>query len=218
MTGARINLWIVKGVGWGLAYFALAGAIGLELDWGRRIHPSLPVQTPTPAARADYLIQSEFALLPLEQGFAETTGRPAFTPVRRPPPPPAPPKPAMQKGQFILLGALITKDKSIALLRDVVTGKATRVEQGKEIKGITVSNIYPEKVTLTQYDDTEELVLKIQMQTRQPAAPKPLATPTAAPTQANPQPASQPVASAPPLDAAQSLINARRASRGMPPL
>lgn len=222
MTGARVNLWIVRVIGWGLVYLALAGAIGLELDWGRRIHPSLPVPKPTPAARADYLIQSEFALLPLEQGFAETTARPAFTPVRRPPPQPAPPKPAMQKGQFVLLGALITKDKSIALLRDVATGKATRVEQGKEIKGVTVASVYPEKVVLTQYDDTEELVLKIQ------SSPKPLAAPNVAtPTQASrPQPVSQPVpqpapppaASMPPAELGRTLINERRASHGLPPI
>lgn len=177
MTGARVSLRIVRVVGWGLAYLALAGAIGLELDWGRRIHPSLPIRKPTPAARVDYPIQPEFTLLPLEQGFAETATRPVFTSARRPPPPPAPPappKPAMQKGQFVLLGALITKDKSIALLREVATGKATRVEQGKEIKGITVANVLPEKVTLTQYDDSEELVLKIQL------SPKPLAAPNTA--------------------------------------
>ncbi|MHB9101814.1 MAG: hypothetical protein ACYC2E_09915, partial [Sulfuricella sp.] len=111
-----MNPETLKVIGWGLTYLALAGVIGLELDWGRRIHPSVPVPKPTPAARVDYPIQPEFALLPLEQGFAETTARPVFTSVRRPPPPPAPPKPAMQKGQFVLLGALITKDKSIVLL------------------------------------------------------------------------------------------------------
>jgi len=165
MAGGRVNQGAMRVIGWWLAYLALAGAVGMEVDWGRRIRLPLPIMKPTPAARVDYPIQSEFTLLPLEQGFAETTARPMFSPFRRPPPPPpppAPPKPAMQKGQFVLLGALITKDKSIALLRDVATGKSTRVEQGKEIKGIMVANVLPEKVTLTQYDDSEDLVLKIQ--------------------------------------------------------
>lgn len=221
MTAARVNPWIVRVIGWVLAYLALAGVIGLELDWGRRIHPSLPVPKPTPAVRVDYPIQPEFALLPLEQGFAETTARPVFTPARRPPPPPAPPappKPTMQKGQFVLLGALITKDKSIALLREVATGKATRVEQGKEIKGVTVDKVLPEKVILTQYDDSEELVLKIQ------SLPKPPAVFTKATTQAKPVP--QGAASAVPAaptsavgdEQGRSLINSRRAAHGLPPL
>jgi hypothetical protein len=218
MTGARVNPGTVKAIGWGLTYLALAGVLGLELDWGRRIHPSLPVPKPTPAARVDYPVQPEFALLPLEQGFAETTARPIFTSARRPPPPPAPPappKPTMQKGQFVLLGALITKDKSIVLLRDVATGKATRVEQGKEINGIKVANVYPEKVVLTQYDDTEELVLKIQPLPKSAIAPK--AAP-GQPVQAPPQPAPPPSASMPASKLGQTLINERRASMGLPPI
>ncbi len=222
MTGAR-KPWIVKAVGFGAAYLALALVIGLESDWGRRIRPPLPVPKPAQETRADYTIQPEFTLLPLEQGFAETTARPMFIPVRRPPPPPAPPKPAMQKGQFVLLGALITKDKSIALLREVATGKAIRVEQGKEIKGITVANVYPEKVALTQYDDTEELVLKIQPLTKLPAVPmpSPVAPKTAAPVQAGqPQPAPpQPAASSmPPAELGRAQINERRATHGIPPI
>jgi hypothetical protein len=211
---------MVRAIGWGLIYLTLAGVIGLELGWGRRIHLPLPVPKPTPPARVDYPIQPEFVLLPLEQGFAETTARPVFSPFRRPPPPPAPPKPTMKKGQFVLLGALITKDKSIALLRDVATGKATRVERGREINGITVANIYPEKVVLTQFDDTEELVLKIQ------PMPKP-ATPTPAPPGQAPKPA-QPAAAGAPANNAPSaaignegvktLINSRRAARGLPPI
>lgn len=219
MTGGRVNPETLKAIGWGLTYLALAGVIGLELDWGRRIHPSVPVPKPTPAARVDYPIQPEFALLPLEQGFAETTARPVFTSVRRPPPPPAPPKPAMQKGQFVLLGALITKDKSIVLLRDVATGKATRVEQGKEINGIKVANVYPEKVVLTQYDDTEELVLKIQPRSKPAASGQPGQAPQPVPQAA----AGTPIAPSAPSAAvgggdAQSMINRRRATRGLPPI
>lgn len=214
MTGARIKPVTAKVFGWGLVYLALFVAIGLELDWGRRIRQSLPDLKPTPAARVDYPIQPEFTLPPLEQGFAETTARPVFVPVRRPPPPPAPPKPAMQKGQFVLLGALITKDKSIALLREVATGKATRVEKGKEIKGITVADIYPEKVVLTQYDDTEELVLKIQ--------PLPKSAAPAPASQAPQAVAGAPSNAAPGAAAAggdaQSMINRRRATRGLPPI
>jgi len=219
MTGSIMNPQVARAItSWGLAYIALAGIIGLELDWGRRIHPSLPLPKQIPAARLDYQVQPEFTLLALEQGFAETTARPMFTPARRPPPlaPSVQAKPAMQKGQFTLLGALITKDKSIALLREVATGKATRVEQGKEIRGITVSSIFPEKVILTQHEDTEELVIKIQPQAKPLTAPKLLAAP-GVPAANQPQPASQPAASMPPAEDGQSLINRRRALRGLPP-
>lgn len=217
MTGSRMNPRIARAiVGWGLAYLALAGIIGLELDWGRHIHPSLPVPKQIPAARLDYQIQPEYTLFTLEQGFSETTARPMFTPARRQTLPPVQTKSVMQKGQFTLLGALITKDKSIVLLREIATGKATRVEQGKEIRGITVSSVFPEKVILTQYEDTEELVIKIQPQAKSLAAPKLLAAPSASAAN-QPQPASQPAASMPPSEDGQSLINKRRALRGLPP-
>lgn len=230
MTGARMNPWSVSAIGWVLVYLALAGALGMELDWGRRIHLPIPAPKPTPAARADYPIQPEFTLLPLEQGFTETTARPVFTPVRRPPPPPeppAPPRPTMKKGQFVLLGALITKEKNIALLREVATGKVMRVEQGKEIKDITVGNVLPEKVTLTQYDDTEELVLKIQPMSNHlvtpQAVPRQSGQPVQQPGQAVPQaPADTPASGVPGAAAGsvdpQSRINRRRAAHGLPPI
>ena len=213
MAGAKLTAG--KAVLWGLIYLGLGGVIGTELDWGESIRPGLPVPKSTPAARVDYPLQPEFSLLPLPQGFAETTARPVFTPDRQPPPPPAPPKPAMQKGQFVLLGALITKEKNIALLREVSTGKATRVEQGKAINGITVANVYPEKAVLTQYDDQEELVLKIQPMSKQrPAAT--IAPPP--PRVGQPQPVPQPAASAPPSEINRALINSTRAIHGLPPI
>ncbi|MCR4297874.1 MAG: hypothetical protein NUV75_03835 [Gallionella sp.] len=227
MADTRLNRGAWMAIGWGSAYLILAGVIGLELDWGRHIHPPLPAPKPIPAARVDYPVQPEFTLPTLEQGFAETTARPMFTPVRRPPPPPSvQAKSTMQKGQFALLGALITRDKSIAMLRDISSGKAIRVEQGKEIRGMTVTRIDPEKVILTQDGETEELVLKIQPSAKPPAAPK------AAPAQqpAQPQAVPQAAAGVPPVSApsattsadgagdAQSLINRRRATRGLPPI
>ena len=223
MAGTRINVAVI---GWGLTYLILVGVIGLELDWGRHIRLPLPVPKPILAMREDYTIQPEFTLLPLAQGFAETTARPVFIPVRRPPPPPDPTKSAkaaMIKGQFIMHGALIYKDKRIALLFDVAAGKAIRVEQGKEIKGITVAKVLPEKVTLTQYDDTEELVLKVQPSARLPATPK--TAPVQQPSQQSGQAAGAPQKNAPsataPVDGGvdgNSLINRRRAMHGLPPI
>lgn len=219
MAGTRVNVAVI---GWGLIYLILVGVIGLELDWGRHIRLPLPEPKSMLAAREDYTIQPEFTLLPLAQGFAETTARPVFIPVRRPPPPPDPTKSAkaaMIKGQFIMHGALIYKDKRIALLFDVAAGKAIRVEQGKEIKGITVAKVLPEKVTLTQYDDTEELVLKVQPSVRPPATPK--TAPGQQPGQATGAPQKSVPNTAAPVDGGvdgNSLINRRRAMHGLPPI
>ncbi|OGT05346.1 MAG: hypothetical protein A3F73_10635 [Gallionellales bacterium RIFCSPLOWO2_12_FULL_59_22] len=222
MTGAGLNQKSWMTIGWALAYLALAGVIGLELGWGRQIRPPLPVPKPLSAALVEYAVQPEFTLPPLEQEFAETTARPIFTPTRRKPPTPVQAISVMQKGQFALLGALITRDKSIALLRDIAAGKAIRVEQGKEIRGITVSKVLPEKVVLTQGDETEELTLKIQPSGKTPVAPK---VPVAPQAQAAPAQASQPQAAPPPpaqnippAELGRALINERRAVHGLPPI
>ena len=146
----------------------LALTIGSEIGWGARVR--LP--TPQPNLHKSNLLlpapQPEFVLPPLDQSFVATLERPLLTPTRRPSPPPPPPvvppppKPTMRKGQFVLMGVILTKDKNVALLREIANGKVLRVEQGKEINGILVAAMEKEKVTLTQWDDREELMLKIQ--------------------------------------------------------
>lgn len=161
---------------WSGACIGLALVIGgFELDWGRQLHSPLPAQRKLADKSAETLLLPEFVLLPLEQGYPEIVNRPLFVVNRRPaplPPPPTPPKPAMQKGQFILLGVTIAGDVSIALLKEKASGKTHRVTKGKEINGITLDKVEAEKITLTQWDDSEELILKIQ------AVPKPSPVPS----------------------------------------
>ncbi|RFC31178.1 MAG: hypothetical protein DID91_2727704327 [Candidatus Nitrotoga sp. MKT] len=91
-----------------------------------------------------------------------------------PPPlpvPVAPPKPTMRKGQFILDGIIITKDKNIALLREIVTRKMVRVELGQEINGMQIEKLDRDKITFKQGDEREELVLKIKTGPSQPGRP-----------------------------------------------
>ncbi len=73
-----------------------------------------------------------------------------------------PPKPTMRKGQFILDGIIITKDKNIALLREVASRKMVRVELGQEINGMQVEKLDRDKITLKQGDEREEVILKIK--------------------------------------------------------
>ena len=208
MMDGLISLGKSRLMAWAGAYLLLVGAIGVEVDWGRAIRPALTLPSEEAAAPANYQIAGEFGLAILEQGFAETTARPMLTPTRRLSASANPTKQSMRKGQFILLGALITGGSSIALLRDVATGKATRVEQGKDVKGITVAHVFPDKVTLRQQDETEELVLKIQPMNAQSAprlAPgQPVAAPPMQAALPSPQPA--PVASPPPAAAAVAPV------------
>lgn len=225
MIAAARNSGNMTAICWGLVYLALAGVIGLESG----VHRQVAVPTPLPAARADNSLQPRFSLLPLQQGFAETTARSIFVPSRRSSISAVQAMPAMQPGQFILLGSLITPDKRIAMLREVATGKVMRVEQGKEIRGIMVASVYPEKVILTQGDGTEELALKIQPPARLPpgAAPRQTEQPRPPAPQAvisipsgGAQPNTTPGAAAPADGGGETQlqINQRRAMRGLPPI
>lgn len=111
---------------------------------------------------------------PLPSKFVPNQHSASSTSSRRPrslsPPPSSPsvpvaiepPKPTMRKGQFILDGIIITKDKNIALLREVASRKMVRVELGQEINGMQVEKLERDKITFKQGDEHEELILKIK--------------------------------------------------------
>jgi general secretion pathway protein N len=125
--------------------------------------------------------------------YPETAARPLFTPTRRPAPPAtqAAAAPAMNKGQFTLTGVTIVGDTKIALLREKSSGRVVRVEQGKDVNGITVAKIEPDKVTLTQSGDEEVVAMLVSKGAPQPPvpfasaagpfAPQPTGQPTAQP-------------------------------------
>lgn len=175
----------------------LIWTIGTELGWGNRINMLLPQPKPQKNRPVVLPLQPEFVLLPLDQFYTEILARPLFVSSRRPlppkfvprqrsplsastrrPPPPLsppplpvpvePPKPTMHKGQFILDGIIITKDKNIALLREVTTRKMVRVELGQEINGMQIEKLERDKITFKQGDEREELVLKIKTGPSQP--------------------------------------------------
>jgi hypothetical protein len=153
-----------------------------------------------------------------EQEYSEFAGRPLFTPTRRPAPPQAVAGgPAtMAKGQFTLAGVTIAGETRIALLREKSSGRTVRVEQGKEVNGITVAKIEPDQVTLAQAGDQEVVPMLVSKAAAPPAGmpvpAAPAAGPFAPPPGAAPpvQPGANPVsrpanapAAQPPAPAAQ---------------
>ena len=208
-----------------LLYFApaffLALTIAVEIGWGSRVSLPLPQPKAQPPRAGLAPLRPEFSLPPLEQNFSDMLLHPLFVPTRRPPPPVKikPPTPAMIKGQFVLVGSILTGAKNIALLREIATNKILRLEQGKTINGILLEKVDRRSVTLKQGDDREELVMKVS------AAPKPqpqqLPIPArsalpGAPVQAHPSPPPVLLPLTPQTDP-HGLIAERRAAHGIGP-
>jgi hypothetical protein len=115
--------------------------------------PATPVQTK--------LLPAIAAINP-DQEYPETAARPLFTPTRRPAPAQAQTaSPTMVKGQFSLTAVMSAGGTKIALLREKSSGRVVRVEEGKEVNGVTVSRIDREQVTLAQGGDQEVVSLLV---------------------------------------------------------
>lgn len=151
--------------------------IGAELGW----HPLTSKQPSKSQLKTQngneptLAMKPEFVLPPLERTYNEILTRPLFTPSRRPSASSSDSSlPSfMRKGQFYLIGVILTADKKIAMLHEIATGKVFRVEQGKEINGMQLEKLEPEKITLKQGDEREDLQLKIQPGAKQQLAAAP---------------------------------------------
>jgi hypothetical protein len=138
-----------------------------------------------------------------EQEYAETGARPLFAPTRRPAPVLAQANAGtMAKGQFILTGVISAGGMKIALLREKASGRVVRVEQGKDVNGITVAQIEPEQVTLAQGGDHEVVPLLVTKGAAPAPAPAvagaaPAPGPFAAPAAPNAAPGANPAARPP---------------------
>lgn len=196
-----------------IALLLSAALLALAIMTGLGRHASMPLPQPKPdkTGVGALSLRQEFTLPPLEQTYTEVLERPLFVPTRRLPPP-APvdaPQSAMRKGQFILLGVILTKDTKIAMLREIANNKVWRVEQGKEINGMLLEKLESDKITLKQGDDREEVVLKI----------KPMQSPPQPAATSNPNVPAQAdaPAAASGSSAMEQLIAQRRAAHGLPP-
>ncbi len=195
--------------------------IGTELAWERPSGVPSPLQKAQDTPDLTLALQPEFVLPPMGKSFDAMLTRPLFTPSRRPSASESDTRlpSSMRRGQFTLLGVIITKEKKIAMLREIATGKVMNVQQGNEVNGMQLETLEPEKVTLKQGEEREDLVLKIQ----------PVATPQQ-PLQARSNNAANPAQAAaaapagqsqggrrPMSNALQELIARRRAAHGLPP-
>ena len=221
----------------------LIWTIGTELGWGTRINTPLPQPTPQKNRPAALPLQPAFVLQPLNS-YTTILDRPLFTPNRHslpatptlhqhktsttsthhsPPPPPLlpvpvePPQPTMRKGQFILDGIIITKDKNIALLREEITRKVMRVELGQEINGMLIEKLDRDRITLKQGDEREELVLKIKTVPNQPGKPAGLSIPAQIATPAAPPPGTANTVPTDNINDPRSVFELRRSIRQQPP-
>jgi len=166
--------------GLSLPLIAVIGAcalwIGYEADWGK----TSPRPVVQPKARQvplkEIRLAPDYALLAPDQDLAATTARPLFVPSRRPSQGAGQPGSArvsgLPGGRYTLTGVSISDGSRVAMLRDGATNKTVQVEEAKEVNGVFVESVTPDKVTLKQGAEREEVALKI--------APPPPAPPAAA--------------------------------------
>ena len=158
-------------VTWMMANAGLVAVIGDETGWGKRLRLDLPVIVSLVPDAPALALLGEYAQPALEK-FPQTLQRPLFVPTRRPPPPPPPPepppKPTMRKGQFQLMGVMVLPETSYVILKDIASGKARRVELGQSINGILVQSVESERVILSQYDEIEAVVMKVDPSPKTP--------------------------------------------------
>jgi hypothetical protein len=200
-----------------LALFALvlAGVLFWEWTQGLQLQQQLtklrniPV-TPVPEQK----ILPEFSLPEAEAGFPELLSRNLFAGNRRSVASAGKGGRggAMKKGQFVLVGVLITPQQRSALLRDVQTNKTETVALVGVVRGITLGEVEPTRVVLRQGAETEELMLNVQAGPKLPTPPQGQpGVPPAPPVVAAPQPAP------PAVPASAASTPARPASGPRPP-
>jgi hypothetical protein len=158
-----------------------------------------------PSAVSEAKMLPALAAVNPDQAYAQTAERPLFTPTRRQAPAAPAGSGSMVKGQFTLQGVIAVGDQRIALLKEKSSGKTHRVEKGKELNGMTLTTVEPDRVTLAQGGDEEVLTLQVQKSpapSAAGAAPGAAAPGAAAPVQptglfAPHAPAGQPAAGMP---------------------
>jgi hypothetical protein len=191
----------------GAIALVLLAVIGLETGWGTRIRPPLPADPAPRAAALDAKLLPPVTAIPAEQAYPETGTRPLFTPTRRPAPQ-ATVAGNLAKGQFVLHGVTIVGDQRIAFLKEKSSGKTHRAERGRDVNGISVAEIEPDKVTLKVGEDLEVLPLSVQ----KTGAGAAVATAPAGPFASPPAAAAPEASPAPPGSARQGARTAPPAS------
>jgi hypothetical protein len=187
----------------GLA-LALSGLIYWEWEQGLLLEQHLMTLRKMPATSVALPpVLPEFALPDAESGFPELASRSPFVISRRTAPSSNKGgRSAMKKGQFVLVGVLVTPTQRSAMLRDIQTNKTETVAVGAMVRGMTLAEVDATKVVLRQGSETEELPLMVQI-TSKPlstlgvTAPSPSSSVASAPGHNLAPPKPQEAASAP---------------------
>jgi hypothetical protein len=159
-----------------LVLAGLAAAFGYLTRWGDAFGERLPPPRVAPGAA------KEAALLPAYKlAFEEASThklmveRPLFTPTRAPAPPAAAPvaaAPTMQRGKYVLTGAIIAADVRAAYLREVAGNKSHSVKQGDTLPdGYRVELVEARRVVLRFNNDSEDVELQTSGTAPRPGAP-----------------------------------------------
>nr|WP_315488461.1 hypothetical protein [uncultured Rhodoferax sp.] len=194
-----------------VAALLLAGVLLWEWNQAMRLQQELLKMRNIPAVAAKPLnVLPEFILPTEEAGFPELISRSLFSINRRSSAVATKGGVAsMKKGQFALVGVLITPQRSSVQLRDVQTNRAETVALNGVVRGMTVTEVGPSKVVLRQGAESEELLLNVQ------TGPKTAAARVAAPVAA---PAPVPVAPPPsPPARVASGVALPASAPGVPP-
>lgn len=141
---------------------SLAAGVGYETNWGQHLSPE-----PPKVAYEHVAYVSPALITPPSMGSTvdhlEMVERPLFVFTRRPAPPGVQiAAPTMKKGQYKLAGVTIVGEKKIAFLIEVSSGKMRTIAEGSNAGEINVTSIQPDRVRLTQGDDEEFIVLKVE--------------------------------------------------------
>lgn len=170
----------------------LAGLLYWEWDQGMRLQQDFVKLRKIPVTPVQMkAILPEFVLPDAEAGFPELISRSLFSVSRRSSASATKGgRGAMKKGQFALVGVLITPSQRSALLRDVQTNKTETVALVGVVRGLTLGEVEPTRVVLRQGAESEELILNVQIGPKGPVVPQSSAAQTPPPASAKPPPAS----------------------------
>lgn len=173
------------------AALVLSAVLLWEWDQWRRLQENLLTLRSIPIVAAKPLeILPEFVLPTAETGFPELISRSLFAVNRRSSAVASNAgTPSMKKGQYVLVGVLITPQRSSVQLRDVQTNKALTVAMNESVRGMTVSEVRPASVVLRQGAESEELNLNVQPGPQGAIVERAPAPLVAAPTASTPVPA-----------------------------
>lgn len=147
-----------------LVAVALGGALWWEWQSGLSLESSIARWRKVPVTAVPPLaIAPEFRLPDAVHGFPELLARPIFQSSRRMAVDPSANAPsAMKRGQFVLVGVLVSPATSAALLRDAETGKTETVVLGGQVRGLTLAEVNAERAVLRLGAEFEELRLALQ--------------------------------------------------------